>query len=175
METTQALIKHPRTNDGLTSVAPVTAPSHQTQTRPPLTDELVDQLLEGRGLRGWFRAARVSMVLGLLSFYLFLDTYDIRADFNRRTIQKLRELARQANRRERLNLWIRSCIYEAVDRLIRALRYVVFRGTEGSARKDARLEKQAVWLRESLINLGPTFIKIGQALVLVLICYRFLM
>ena len=44
------------------------------------------------------------------------------------------------------------------------LRYLVFRGAEGSAKKQARLEKQAVWLRESLIDLGPTFIKIGQAL-----------
>src|SRR6185503_9067885 len=51
-----------------------------------------------------------------------------------------------------------------LDRLIRILRYVVFRGAEGSARKEARLQKQAVWLRDSLINLGPTFIKIGQAL-----------
>jgi len=164
METTQALVKHQQSSDRQKTIAPVVGGSKQGQTPPPLTDDLVDQLLDGRGLRGWLRAARVSIVLGLLSLYLFLDSYDIRADFNRRTIQKLRELARQANRRERLNLWIRSWIYEAVDRLIRVLRYGVFRGAEGSARKDARLQKQAVWLRESLISLGPTFIKIGQAL-----------
>src|SRR6185369_7186810 len=57
-----------------------------------------------------------------------------------------------------------SSLYEALDRLIRVLRYLIFRGAEGSARKEARLQKQAVWLRESLIDLGPTFIKIGQAL-----------
>src|SRR6185503_2787877 len=51
-----------------------------------------------------------------------------------------------------------------LDRLIRVLRYLIFRGAEGSARKEARLQKQAVWLRDSLINLGPTFIKIGQTL-----------
>jgi predicted unusual protein kinase regulating ubiquinone biosynthesis (AarF/ABC1/UbiB family) len=52
----------------------------------------------------------------------------------------------------------------AFDRAIRLLRFIVFRGAEGSSKKAARLEKQSVWLRKSLINLGPTFIKIGQAL-----------
>jgi len=129
-----------------------------------LTEDLVNQLLAGRGLRGWLRAAKVASVLGLLSLYLFLDTYDIRADFNRRTIDRLRQKARESGRQERLRLWTRSSLYEVLDRFIRVLRYVVFRGPEGSAKKDSRLTKQAVWLRESLISLGPTFIKIGQAL-----------
>ena len=163
METTQALVRHEGRN-GQNAVAPVLGLPKQVQSPPPLTDELVDQLLDGRGLRGWLRAARVSIVLGLLSLYLFLDSYDIRADFNRRTIQRLREQARQTDRRERLNLWMRSWVYEGLDRFIRVLRYVIFRGAEGSARKDARLQKQAIWLRQSLISLGPTFIKIGQAL-----------
>jgi predicted unusual protein kinase regulating ubiquinone biosynthesis (AarF/ABC1/UbiB family) len=164
MATTQALVKQQPAENGHKVVAPVvTAPKH-IPSPPPLTEELVDQLLDGRGLRGWLRAARVSMVLGLLSLYLFLDSYDIRADFNRRTIQRLREQARQTNRSERLNLWMRSWVYEGLDRFIRVLRYVIFRGAEGSARKDARLQKQAIWLRQSLISLGPTFIKIGQAL-----------
>jgi len=162
MATTQALVKHQPSGNGHGSIT-ASAP-RQVPTPPPLTDALVDQLLEGRGLRGWLRAARVSIVLGLLSLYLFLDSYDIRADFNRRTIQRLRDEARQTNRRERLNLWLRSWVYEGLDRFIRVLRYVTFRGAEGSARKDARLQKQAIWLRQSLINLGPTFIKIGQAL-----------
>jgi len=41
---------------------------------------------------------------------------------------------------------------------------MIFRGAEGSEKKDERLVKQAAWLRTSLIDLGPTFIKIGQAL-----------
>src|SRR5437868_13195204 len=52
----------------------------------------------------------------------------------------------------------------ALDRLIRAVRFVVFRGADESASKAARLAKQGVWFKQNLIGLGPTFIKIGQAL-----------
>src|SRR4029078_2886176 len=74
------------------------------------------------------------------------------------------ERARSESASKRIQAWLRSFVYEALDRLIRVLRYFVFRGAEGSAKKDARMVKQAIWLRESLIGLGPTFIKIGQAL-----------
>jgi len=158
----QALVKHSSSNGHGLSVP---APAHkQVAAVPPLTEERVNELLAGRGVQGWLRAANVARVLGLLSLYLFLDTYDIRADFNRRTIKRLREQAREGSRRQRLKAWFSSSLYEALDRLIRVLRYLIFRGAEGSARKEARLQKQAVWLRDSLINLGPTFIKIGQAL-----------
>lgn len=163
MATNQALVKHTSSNGhSLTSSTQV--PQKHTRQVPPLTEELVDQLLAGRGVRGWLRAVKVSSVLGLLSLYLFLDTYDIRADFNRRTIKRLREQASNAGRRQRLNAWTQSSLYEALDRFIRVLRLIIFRGAEGSARKEARLTKQAIWLRESLISLGPTFIKMGQAL-----------
>jgi predicted unusual protein kinase regulating ubiquinone biosynthesis (AarF/ABC1/UbiB family) len=136
----------------------------QTAKVPPLSEEMVDELLAGRGFRGWLRAARVARVLGLFSLYLFLDTYDVRADFNRRAITRLQDLARQKGRRAQIKAWTRAQLYVAFDRFIRLLRYSIFRGAEGSSRKQVRLGKQAVWLRESLINLGPTFIKIGQAL-----------
>src|SRR6185369_15089787 len=161
MSSNQALIKRSDVNgNGLAATVPPKQPA-QVQ---PLTEELVDQLLAGRGLRGWLRAARVARVLGLFSLYLFLDTYDVRADFNSRTITRLRDLARQRGRRAQFEAWIKAQLYVLFDRFMRVLRYVVFRGAEGSARKQARLEQQAVWMRESLIDLGPTFIKIGQAL-----------
>jgi predicted unusual protein kinase regulating ubiquinone biosynthesis (AarF/ABC1/UbiB family) len=136
---------------------------HRFEVRP-LTEEMVNELLRGRGLRGWLRAARVAGVLGLFSLYLFLDTYDIRADFNRRAVERFRERARERGRRAQFGAWVRAGLYSAVDLFIRVLRYVIFRGAEGSARKQERLQKQAAWLRASLIDLGPTFIKIGQAL-----------
>ena len=166
MTTNQALIKRTDTNgNGLgPSAAPQQKPAPSPTSPKPLTEELVNELLAGRGFRGWLRAARVARVLGLFSLYLFLDTYDVRADFNQRVSARFRELARERGRRARLKAWLKSGLYTAIDRFIRVLRLVIFRGAEGSARKEARLGKQAVWLRQSLIDLGPTFIKIGQAL-----------
>jgi len=132
--------------------------------KPTLTHDLVAETLKGRGLRGWLRAANVARVLGLLSLYLYLDSYDIRANFNRRLAVRKREEARTSGRKARFHEWGRDAARRLLDKLTRALRLVIFRGAEGSERKEARLVKQAVWLRESLIWLGPTFIKIGQAL-----------
>jgi predicted unusual protein kinase regulating ubiquinone biosynthesis (AarF/ABC1/UbiB family) len=137
----------------------------KVDARPaPLSDELVDQILKGRGLRGWLRVANVSRVLGLLTLYLFLDSYHIRSKFNRRTGERLREAARAAGRQAQFVQFCRDVFGYLLDRTIGALRLFVFRGADGSTRKIARLEKQAIWLRENLIALGPTFIKIGQAL-----------
>src|SRR5687768_10938384 len=55
---------------------------------PELNDELVNELLKGRGVRGWLRVARVSRVLGLFTLYIFLDTYHIRSSFNRRMAER---------------------------------------------------------------------------------------
>lgn len=163
MNTNQALVKTNHANGNGLAVSAQPAPKQATQV-PPLTEAMVDEILAGRDLRGWLRAARVARVLGLFSLYLFLDTYDIRADFNNRAVARQLELARGLGRKARFKAWATAQFYVAFDRLVRALRYFVFRGAEGSAKKQARLEKQAEWLRESLIDLGPTFIKIGQAL-----------
>jgi predicted unusual protein kinase regulating ubiquinone biosynthesis (AarF/ABC1/UbiB family) len=166
MNTNQALVRTNHSNGNGLAVTEQPAPKQATPVTqvPPLTEATVDEILAGRDLRGWLRAARVARVLGLFSLYLFLDTYDIRADFNNRAVSRQRELARGLGRKARLRAWAAAQLYVAFDRLVRAVRYLVFRGAEGSTKKQARLEKQAVWLRESLIGLGPTFIKIGQAL-----------
>ena len=94
MNTGQALVpKRAASNGNGTAVsAPVnTPPARKPSPAPePLTDESVARILEGRGLRGWLRAARVGRVLGLFTLYIFLDTYDIRAGFNRRMVERLR-------------------------------------------------------------------------------------
>ena len=163
MTSNQALVKRTPANGNGLAVSAAQPPKPTAHVRP-LTEDLVNEILKGRDFRGWLRAAKVARVLGLFSLYLFLDTYDVRADFNRRAVMRLRDLARGKGRRARLKAWLNVQLYVAFDRFIRVLRYVVFRGAEGSAKKQARLEKQAIWLRESLIGLGPTFIKIGQAL-----------
>ena len=138
---------------------PATGPSAE-----PLTDAIVGEILRGRGWRGWWRVARVGRVLGLFTLYLFLDTYDIRADFNRRRAERLLDEAKAAGWGVKLKARYRRYLGLAVDSIIRLVRLIVFRGREGSEKKGERLGQQAVWLRQSLIDLGPTFIKIGQAL-----------
>ena len=157
-------MKAPATGDENSGNGGLTAVTHAANTVAPLTDELVDNILAGRGMRGLLRAVRVAKVLGLFALYLFLDTYDIRADFNRRMETRRRDLSS-------LNSWLaglkarsRSFAFASLDKAIRLLRLVMFRGREGSVNKTARLEQQAAWLRKSLIDLGPTFIKIGQTL-----------
>src|SRR5437868_7669570 len=140
MTTDQALVKTTGNGNALAATAPQ-APKQTAQVRA-LTDEMVDELLAGRGLHGWLRAARVARVLGLFSLYLFLDTYDVRADFNRRAVARLREVARVRGRLAQLKTWSWAQLYVAFDLFMRVLRYVVFRGAEGSARKQARLAKQ---------------------------------
>jgi len=157
-----ALVKYDSNQSALKPTQPQTT-KHSREVRP-LSDEMVDELLGGRGFHGWLRAARVTRVLGLFSLYLFLDTYDVRADFNRRAVARLRDQAREHGGSARLKAWTWAQLYVLFDYFIRVLRYVIFRGAEGSARKERRLAKQATWLRQSLIDLGPTFIKIGQAL-----------
>jgi predicted unusual protein kinase regulating ubiquinone biosynthesis (AarF/ABC1/UbiB family) len=116
------------------------------------------------GWRGWLRALRVARVLGLLNLYLFLDNYEVQAKFSARMSERRLAEAREAGGAKLLRARVRELMRRAFDRFWRALRYVVFRGEDASAGKEARLQKQAEWLKRSLLNLGPTFIKIGQTL-----------
>lgn len=116
------------------------------------------------GLRGWLRALNIGRVLGLLAFYLYLDGYDFRAGFNQRMADRRRVEARARGRVALFQEWSRDVDRRAVDKLIRLARYFVFRGASGSVAKEKQIERQSVWLKESLIKLGPTFIKIGQSL-----------
>ena len=168
MSSTQALVpasvSSAKNGDAISSVNSKLPPSSDKNGAKPLTDELVAEILKGRGLRGWLRLARVARVLGLFTLYLFLDTYDIRADFNRRMVERLHQETTPNDLSARVRSHARYFFQFAFDRFIRLLRLIVFRGHDGSNSKAARLETQAVWLSKSLVGLGPTFIKIGQAL-----------
>lgn len=143
---------------------PGTSPPRPSPEPEPLTDESVARILDGRGLRGWLRVINVARVLGLFTLYIFLDTYDIRADFNQRMARRRKAETGNLTPGARLKYSLHHGLQISLDKLIRLIRFVVFRGADGSSNKEARLAKQAVWLRQSLVSLGPTFIKIGQAL-----------
>jgi predicted unusual protein kinase regulating ubiquinone biosynthesis (AarF/ABC1/UbiB family) len=129
------------------------------------SDELQEkETTKGQGWRGWLRTLAIARVLGMLSFYLYLDGYDVRWNFYRRMSERMLKEARARGRVALFQEWSRDLDRRAFDKLVRVVRFMVFRGAEGSTSKEARLEKQAVWLKENLIKLGPTFIKIGQSL-----------
>ncbi|HEX8336509.1 MAG TPA: AarF/UbiB family protein, partial [Pyrinomonadaceae bacterium] len=118
-----------------------------------------------RSWRGWWRTAQIVRVLGTMALYLFLNDYDIRAAFNARVAARRLEGAKGRGRYAHFKARARDLfLRRGLDRLARLVRYFVYRGAEGSGSKERQLERQGVWLKENLIGLGPTFIKIGQAL-----------
>jgi predicted unusual protein kinase regulating ubiquinone biosynthesis (AarF/ABC1/UbiB family) len=117
------------------------------------------------GWHGWWRALRIGRVLALLNLYLFLENYAAQAKFSARMSERRLEEARLSGDAKQLRRarWLERR-RRVLDRFIRAVRRVVFRGADASASKEARLNQQAAWLKDSLLKLGPTFIKIGQTL-----------
>jgi len=176
MSTAKSLIKYSevnansRGNNGSETIVSVpTLPraaarnGNSAHTPAVLSDELVERILKGHGLRSWLRAARVTQVLGCFHSIFFWTA----TTFAQTSTVAWRLPGGYGSRQ-----WAtcsaaradRNIAGSMLDKVIRVLRLLVFRGAEGSSGKAARLEKQAVWLRDSLIGLGPTFIKIGQAL-----------
>jgi len=114
-----------------------------------------------RGLRGYLRLFEITRVIAMLSLYLYLDQLDIhQKQQNRHKKERLSRayrLTRMAVYGEKLYA-IRLWTFQAFMRLVR--RVVI--GAERD--RERNQEKQALWLRDKLIELGPTFIKIGQAM-----------
>lgn len=113
------------------------------------------------GFRGYLRLAEVSHVIGMLSLYLYLDQYDLHHAQHLKQAENRLELARKltwlavlGEKFHKINLWF-------FHRFILLLRRF-FIGNDTN--KELNQEKQAVWLKNKLINLGPTFIKIGQSM-----------
>ena len=120
---------------------------------------------QARSWRGWWRTLQIVRVLGTMALYLFLNDYDIRAAFNARIAARKLEEAKGRGRSEYFKARARDLfLRRGLDKLARLVRVFVYRGAEGSDSKERQLERQGVWLKENLIGLGPTFIKIGQAL-----------
>jgi len=119
--------------------------------------------VEGRysGIRGWFRIGHVSAVIGKLALYLYLDQYEthrkamLRHAIGRmQTAERLTRAAVYGEKLYRVKLWFFHWTMLLLKRF--------FLGNETS--REVNQEKQAIWLKEKLIELGPTFIKIGQSM-----------
>ena len=113
------------------------------------------------GVRGWFRIAHVSTVIGKLGLYLYLDQLDThikgqkrQAEGRMRTAERLTRMAVYGEKLYRVRLWF-------FHQFMFLLRWLMI---GGETNREANQENQAVWLKEKLIELGPTFIKIGQSL-----------
>ncbi|MGD9629094.1 MAG: ABC1 kinase family protein [Pyrinomonadaceae bacterium] len=113
------------------------------------------------GLRGYLRILHVSAVIGKLALYLYLDQYETHSSGMRRharermkTAERLTRLAAYGEKLYGIRLWF-------FDRFMLLLRWFVL-GRD--VNRDVNQEKQAIWLKEKLIELGPTFIKIGQSM-----------
>ena len=113
------------------------------------------------GWRGWWRLMFVASVIVRLSLYLYLDRYDISYKFYRAHVENRFERARQINWLAVLGEYLLEIYRFAFDKTIRLTRRFVLRG---ETNKEKAQQRQAVWLKKSLIKLGPTFIKIGQAM-----------
>ncbi len=114
-----------------------------------------------RGFGGYLRLAKVSKVIGMLALYLYLDQYDLhhaqslkQSEARLQTAKRLTWLAVLGERIHQTNL----AFVHDFTLLLRKF----FIGSEKN--KVLNQEKQAVWLKDNLIDLGPTFIKIGQSL-----------
>lgn len=113
------------------------------------------------GWRGYWRLFQISRVIVMLAAYLYLDQFDmhrvqqVRHKKQRmKTATRLTRLAVYGERLYSVRLWL-------VHQLTAlARRFVLGSNTN----REQNQEKQAVWLKEKLIELGPTFIKIGQSM-----------
>lgn len=86
-------------------------------------------------LRSWIRSLEIVSVATLFGIYLYLDML-------------------AATDRSKVKGRFRRLLHLLAKRLL----------AQEALRREERLARQAVWLRNRLLKLGPTFIKIGQAL-----------
>ncbi len=112
-------------------------------------------------LSGSLRLLQISRVIAMLSLYLYLDQYDVHHRHHlrraRARMDEAMKLTRAAVYGEKL-FGVRVWFFHLFMLLLRR----IFVGTEAS--KDRNQERQAVWLKNKLITLGPTFIKMGQSM-----------
>jgi predicted unusual protein kinase regulating ubiquinone biosynthesis (AarF/ABC1/UbiB family) len=113
------------------------------------------------GLRGYWRILEVSQVIGKLALFLYLDQYDMHRSAQLKQAERRKQTAARLTRLAYYGEYLYGVKMWFVHIAMLVLRSF-FLGSETN--REINQEKQAVWLKEKLIDLGPTFIKIGQSL-----------
>jgi len=113
------------------------------------------------GLRGYLRILEVTRVIAKLSLYLYLDQYEVHraAAYKHQSVRmnkaiRLTRLAYYGEKLYQARKWFFFTFVGIVRR--------TYLGAETD--RERNQEKQARWLKDKLIELGPTFIKIGQSM-----------
>ena len=114
-----------------------------------------------QGFRSYLRLFEVSKVIGTLALYLYLDQYELHHAQNLKHAEARLGAAKRLTRLAVFGEKIRSVNQWFIHQFLLLLKWW-FLGSE--ADKELNHEKQAVWLKDKLIHLGPTFIKIGQSM-----------
>lgn len=123
----------------------------------------VDSATESKyhGFRGYLRMMQVTRVIATLSLYLYLDQLDLHFSHQERIkkerLKKAARLTRAAYYGEKLYA-VRLKFFQW---FLRIVRWFMLGSDKDRIRNQ---EKQAVWLKDKLITLGPTFIKMGQSM-----------
>ncbi len=123
----------------------------------------VEDKVEGKyqGLRGYWRLFSISRVIAMLAFYLYLDQYDIHHKHHLKRIAARMKIASDLTRAAVFG----EKLYQARTWFFHITMLALQRVFVGSTKtKEANQQNQAVWLKEKLIELGPTFIKMGQSM-----------
>ncbi len=116
---------------------------------------------DGGGIKSYWRLFQISRVISMLAMYLYLDQFDmhrvqqVRNKKTRmKTASRLTRMAVYGEKLYAIRLWF-------IHQFTVLLRLFII---GSNANRLQNQEKQAVWLKNKLIQLGPTFIKIGQSM-----------